>query len=347
MVKHLSGSAQLLDMTLEHHSPARTIVLGPSEAGWPHALYPRILEGHYLYTDYSIYRRDLEQLRSTPLPGLELRFTADEGEVEEAERIVVVLPKSKEAMRAAFTQASSMATAESAIWVVGPKKGGISSAAKLVREFLGEITESSSARHAKLLQVEEATATPSYENQKIFEVKAFGQKIKTYSSPGVFSHGRLDVGTQFLLENLPPPDFKNALDMGCGSGIIGTALKKLRPESSVDLVDSSSAALIATRKTLRENGFDAKDVWASDLFSQVQRKYDLIISNPPFHQGIKTNFGVTNQLISDAARYLKKKGRLVLVTNTFIDYFKVLRPVYSHVETLAENTRFRIIEARP
>ena len=70
------------------------------------------------------------------------------------------------------------------------------------------------------------------------------------------------------------------------------------------------------------------------------------MSNPPFHSGRDADFTITESFIRGAPRHLARSGRLVLVANAFIDYFKHLRPSFRSVTTLAENSRYRVIQAR-
>ena len=71
------------------------------------------------------------------------------------------------------------------------------------------------------------------------------------------------------------------LDIGCGSGAIGLTLKKELTNSSVDLVDISKEALDVAKQNAKNLNIDANFI-ESDVFENVNKKYDIIISNPPY-----------------------------------------------------------------
>lgn len=73
------------------------------------------------------------------------------------------------------------------------------------------------------------------------------------------------------------------LDLGTGSGAIGLAIAAERPDAAVDLLDASAAALtIAERNRARLGLRNARTLpgdWCSTL---AERRYDLVVSNPPY-----------------------------------------------------------------
>ena len=71
------------------------------------------------------------------------------------------------------------------------------------------------------------------------------------------------------------------LDIGCGSGVIGLTLKKIFPNAQVDLLDISKKALEVATKNANNLNLDV-NIIESDLFQNVSKKYDIIISNPPY-----------------------------------------------------------------
>lgn len=71
------------------------------------------------------------------------------------------------------------------------------------------------------------------------------------------------------------------LDIGTGSGCIAITLNKLLDDSDVTGVDISSEALEVAKENNISNNANVKFI-ESDLFSNVNGKYDVIISNPPY-----------------------------------------------------------------
>jgi len=93
--------------------------------------------------------------------------------------------------------------------------------------------------------------------------------------------------TEELVENtinylnlLGKKDLK-ILDIGCGSGVIGLTLKQKYPTSEVDLLDISEKAIEVAQQNAKNLNLDVNFI-KSDVFENVDKKYDLIISNPPY-----------------------------------------------------------------
>lgn len=76
---------------------------------------------------------------------------------------------------------------------------------------------------------------------------------------------------------------KKILDIGTGSGCIALALKKKFHNVQVDAIDVSEEALKVARKNSLDLGikinFIQKDIL---LMSYLEKKYDVIVSNPPY-----------------------------------------------------------------
>lgn len=75
---------------------------------------------------------------------------------------------------------------------------------------------------------------------------------------------------------------RRVLDLCCGSGCIGISFSKLRHgRDLVGLADISDAAIALTKKNRERLQADCA-VIQTDLFMQIEGKYDMIVSNPPY-----------------------------------------------------------------
>ena len=115
-------------------------------------------------------------------------------------------------------------------------------------------------------------------------------------------------------------------DFACGAGVIGAWLRKRWPALSVDLLDVQAQAVESARETLQANGLEAQ-VIASDGLSGCTRKYATIVTNPPFHEGVRTDPGMTRRFLDEMAGVLQP-GR---------PYETVARDVYGQGRYLAQH----------
>ena len=125
---------------------------------------------------------------------------------------------------------------------------------------------------------------------------------------GVFSKTKLDFGTKTLLESL---DFNkingDVLDFGCGWGPIGIIIKS-NTLSNVDMLDINERSINLAKKNASLNNVDV-NIFESDIYSNVSKKYDFIITNPPIRVGKK----ILYKILFEAYDYLKQNGELWLV----------------------------------
>jgi 16S rRNA (guanine1207-N2)-methyltransferase len=169
-----------------------------------------------------------------------------------------------------------------------------------------------------------------------------------YTLPGVFSREGVDAGTTMLLSTLNEQicTGKHILDVGCGYGIIGMQAAKLGA-TSVSMVEVSFLALYCAQRGAQTNGFRGIcRAFGSDLYSDIAEgeKYDLILSNPPFHAGHSVDTAASEALISGARERLSKGGALRLVANRFLAYDKLMRKVFTKVEIVKEDGKFWVLE---
>lgn len=131
------------------------------------------------------------------------------------------------------------------------------------------------------------------------------------SDLGVFSKDRVDFGSKLLVENYFKYGTKkrNVLDVGCGYGFIGITISKIM-NSYVDMIDVNKRAVHLANLNINNLKANAL-VFVSDIYSNIEKKYDVIISNPPIRAGKK----VYMNIILDAINYLNDDGELWFVIN--------------------------------
>ena len=113
------------------------------------------------------------------------------------------------------------------------------------------------------------------------------------------------------------------IDLGCGSGVIGLTLEKKVSTKSVDLVDISPKALSVTYKNCVKHSSMANLI-NSDMFEKVEKKYDVIISNPPY---IKTT-----EEIEDIVRDNEPHLALYAGEDGLDCYKKILENISNHMK---------------
>lgn len=261
---------------------------------------------------------------------------------------VLFLPKSRELTDYLLADLASRLSVGAPLYLVGEKRGGVERAARQLEAF-GQPRKLDSARHCQLWQVtlqQTHAAADLLSRAHQYEVPLPSQGLMTINSlPGVFSHGRLDVGTRLLLEHLDDLPTGALLDFGCGAGVIGATLAQRYPHSEVHLLDVDAFALASSRLTLAANGLTAQ-VLAGCGIADAPQQLAAIVSNPPFHQGVHTDYSATEQLLREAAQHLRPGGELRIVANSFLRYPPLIEQHIGACRVVAEREGFRVYAAK-
>ena len=146
-------------------------------------------------------------------------------------------------------------------------------------------------------------------NKKIIEFYFNDKKYNVYSDNGVFSKDRFDYGTRVLLSSIDIDSLSgNVLDLGCGLGVVGIILGTFNKNISIDMIDVNWRALDLTKDNLKLNNVRA-DVFVSNVYDNVDKKYNYIITNPP----IRAGKDVIRRFLFDGYDYLEDDGVIYFV----------------------------------
>ncbi|MDB5984448.1 MAG: rsmC [Pseudomonas sp.] len=259
---------------------------------------------------------------------------------------VLFLPKARDLTDYVLNAlASRLAGRE--LYLVGEKRSGIEAAAKQLSPF-GRARKLDSARHCQLWLVTVEDAPQAVELESLaqhYEVEMEDGPLKVVSLPGVFSHGRLDRGSALLLQHIDKLPSGNVLDFGCGAGVLGAAVKRRYPHNNVILLDVDAFAVASSRLTLAANGLEG-EVLVGDGIDAAPMELNTILSNPPFHVGVHTDYQATENLLRKARQHLKKGGELRLVANSFLRYQPLIEEQFGICTVKAEGQGFRIYRAK-
>ncbi|EOC1533277.1 16S rRNA (guanine(1207)-N(2))-methyltransferase RsmC [Cronobacter turicensis] len=282
------------------------------------------------------------QVLSKPM-GDNARYglVADADIVADSDTLIYYWPKNKPEAQFQLMNLLSLLPVGTDVFVVGENRSGVRSAEAMLEAYC-PLNKIDSARrcglyHGRLEKQPEFNADGWWGEYHVDELT-----IKTL--PGVFSRDGLDVGSDLLLSTLSPHTKGKVLDVGCGTGVLAAALASHSPKVRLTLCDVSAPAVEASRATLAANGFEG-EVIASNVFSEIKGRFDMIISNPPFHDGMETSFEAAQTLIRSAVRHLNIGGELRIVANAFLPYPNVLDETFGNHEVLAQTGRFKVYRA--
>ncbi|WP_025778670.1 class I SAM-dependent methyltransferase [Brevibacterium sp. VCM10] len=179
-----------------------------------------------------------------------------------------------------------------------------------------------------------------------FEVRAHG---------ACFSGTKSDEGSALLIDSLlgllddEAPE--SVLDLGCGNGWLLTAATRASGANTGLGIDVSKAAVASARATAEANGVDV-DIILGDAADREEPaladlgEFDLVLLNPPFHQGTTIETETAAALMATAAKHLAPGGQVLTVFNSHLRYRDRLESIIGPSRQLARNKKFTVIASR-
>lgn len=135
------------------------------------------------------------------------------------------------------------------------------------------------------------------------------REYNLFSDNGVFSKDKFDYGTRVLLESVDIEKLSgNVLDLGCGIGVVGIILKSINKDINIDMVDVNERAVELSKENIKLYGLN-NNVFVSDVYNNINKKYDYIITNPP----IRAGKDVIRRFLLGSYDYLNDSGTLYFV----------------------------------
>jgi 23S rRNA (guanine1835-N2)-methyltransferase len=217
----------------------------------------------------------------------------------------------------------------------------------LLNQYVGETSTSLARKKARLIFADFQKAQVPSPYPLSVRIEAFDHPFIHHSN--LFSREKLDIGTRFLLEHLPQGNYKTILDLGCANGVVGIAAKLQNPAARIIFSDESNMAIQSARANY-ENYFpqsdtEARFLWINCYENQEAESVDLVLCNPPFHQGNALGDFTAWQMFTDSYRTLTAGGVLRVIGNSHLRYPSALKKIFGNTDIIATNEKFTIVDA--
>lgn len=142
-------------------------------------------------------------------------------------------------------------------------------------------------------------------------VKVREKRFNFYTDNGVFSKRGLDFGSRVLIDVLLDQNLQGRiLDVGCGYGVIGIILSSFFALET-DMIDVNKRAIHLAKMNIKENSVSNISVFNSNVYENIDKKYNFIITNPP----IRAGKNVVYKILFEAKEHLVSGGSLYFVIN--------------------------------
>ncbi len=279
--------------------------------------------------------------------GLADRFTEHELGPQLLENVRVVLWRLPRALSGLAETAESIAryaAADVEVFAGGRDKYLTPAMNEVLAESFGSVRASRGRQKSRTLLASEpkTIGDPRFPMRNRLEEP----ELEVVAHGAAFSGPRLDIGTRFLLDYLRrmKPDARDAIDLGCGTGILAVALAKSRPGIHVTATDQSAAAVASARATAEVNEVSDRVLVLRDdaMSNSPDNSADLVLCNPPFHVGAAVHTGSAIKMFQQAGRVLRPGGELWTVYNTHLNYRGVMERMVGKTDIMGRNRKFTV-----
>lgn len=262
---------------------------------------------------------------------------------------LVLPPRQRDEARALFAAALRRTEVDGIVLSSQANNEGARSGENDLRDLLGDVS-SLSKNHCRVYWARATASAKDSELARQWSALDAARPIgdgRFQSRPGVFSWDRIDAGSALLAECLPSGLTGRAADLGAGWGYLSAQLLARNPGIvALDLYEAEARALALAESNLATEGsrVDIAFHW-HDVARGLSSKYDVIISNPPFHVGRADLPELGRAFIAAAALALNPGGRFWMVANRHLAYEQAMARHFSGIRTLVVRDGFKVIEA--
>ena len=260
--------------------------------------------------------------------------------------VILRLPRSKNELAMCSHVALSSLRPGCPLWVYGSNDEGIKSSESVLSPLSKSVSTVSYGSKCRIVEAK-ASGKLVYKGELsdwkyLTKIHLPGFERDWVSYPGVFAAGRVDPGTEVLIKSLPSiPENSMVLDFACGTGLIGGVVDLQVKSGCVEFLDVDLIALEAVRQNI-----PGARVIPSDGFSKLgDKRYDMIVSNPPYHRGKAWSEDFVKGMLAGASAHLNQNGTLIFVVQRRLQIEGLISTYFRKMKVLSDQDSYRVWSA--
>jgi 16S rRNA (guanine1207-N2)-methyltransferase len=236
--------------------------------------------------------------------------------------------------------------------LAGYKNEGIKSYVDKAKKYLGGNIEKNRGSNSSLL----ATLAKGELGQRLDD-KNYSELItisdgdcEFVSKPGVYGWNKIDKGSNLLIEvfseyiansEINQQENLHVADIGCGYGYLSVKASQLLSAKFI-ATDNNVASVALCKQNFEKHSIEG-NVIIDDCGASLDQQVDIVLCNPPFHQGFDTVGDLTLKFLQSSSRLLKQGGVAFFVVNSFIGIEKKAKGLFSEIKSLENNGSFKVL----
>jgi 16S rRNA (guanine1207-N2)-methyltransferase len=292
----------------------------------------------------------------------------DFSEIPNVDHIFYRISKERPVANHIIRNCLSVLSTDGTLFIYGTKKEGIKGYYDKIRKLQGvsgRIKKTGINYQISITNTDYDAANNELALKKLLDDKSYTvvrEQLQTqlndvdftlFSKPGVFSWNRIDPASQYLCDKILPTlidtlktlgKTAKVLDLGCGHGQLSLCLAAAG-FTEIYATDNNAASICAANITFQKNNLEVK-LSADDCGIDLKNDFDIILCNPPFHQGFSTSNALIEKFALSTKRLLSKKGKAYFVCNHFIANEDILHDADMKIQRIDETAQFKILEIK-
>ena len=277
--------------------------------------------------------------------------------VADADLVTIRIPTEKLPTQQLIWDAFNILRVGGTCILAGGTNEGVKPAVRMLDTLFGSSTVEAQHSGHRLVRATRRDAQPTsvagfdspYLSPDVFRelhVSARGEQWLLHTRPGVFSWEHLDEATTLLADAMEVRAGESVLDIGTGAGLLGLIAARMSGTGEVLMLDADSEAVRCASRSIAAASIRNAEAAASDVTSAAgDRTFDVVLSNPPFHQGKAVDLVLPRRFIGEAYNRLVPGGRLYIVANRTLPYERVITERFGAVRVLHDGQRFKVLGA--